>query len=165
MADISTGGGSPAAGSGMGPAYRRKQTGSLMTVIVMAGLACIFILMKQKGIQRILVFYLIVLGFAALIFSSMMIVVEGSLLTIKFGLGIVWKRINLLEVESCRIVKNPWYYGWGIRRIPGGWYFGVSGLSAVELTMRSGKRFRVGTDVPEELEAVILAKGSDIRQE
>ena len=164
MTDISTGGDSPAGGMGTSP-YRRKQTGSLMTVIVMAGLACIFMLMKQKGIQRVLVFYLIVLGFAALIFSSMMVVVEGSLLTIKFGLGIVWKRINLLEVESCRIVKNPWYYGWGIRRIRGGWYFGVSGLSAVELTMKSGKRFRIGTDVPEELEAVILARGSNIRQE
>jgi len=31
------------------------------------------------------------------------------------------------------------------------WVYNVSGLEAVEVTLRSGKRFRIGTDEPEAL--------------
>jgi hypothetical protein len=146
------------------PSYQRKQTGGVMTGIVLAGLASIFILMSQKGIKRVLVLYVVVLGFCALLFSSMTVTVGNGLLTVKFGLGIIRKKFMLSEIESCRVVKNPWYYGWGIRRIPGGWFFGVSGLNAVEIMMKSGKRYRIGSDVPEELEAVIREQGQHISE-
>jgi hypothetical protein len=35
------------------------------------------------------------------------------------------------------------------------WVWNVSGLDAVELTLRSGRRFRIGTDEPEELAKAI----------
>jgi hypothetical protein len=43
----------------------------------------------------------------------------------------------------------------GIRKIPGGWLYNISGADAVELTLKGGKRCRIGTDVPEELERAI----------
>ncbi|MDY7014940.1 MAG: hypothetical protein SVX43_15355 [Cyanobacteriota bacterium] len=52
-------------------------------------------------------------------------------------------------------VKNPWYYGWGIRLTPRGWLFNVSGLDAVEISLNSGRHFRIGTDRPRELERAI----------
>jgi len=149
-------------GPGAPPSYQRKQTGSAMTGIVLAGLASIFILMSRKGVKRVLIFYIVVLGFCALLFSSMTVTVGNGVLLVKFGLGIVRRRFMLSEVESCRVVKNPWYYGWGIRRIPGGWFFGVSGFTAVEIKMKSGKRYRIGSDVPEELEAAIMEQGPHI---
>ena len=146
------------------PSYQRKQTGSAMTGIVLAGLASIFILMSRKGVKRVLVFYIVVLGFCALLFSSMTVTVGNGALLVKFGFGIIRRRFMISDIESCRVVKNPWYYGWGIRRIPGGWFFGVAGLSAVEIVMKSGKRYRIGSDVPEELEAAIRGQGQHIVQ-
>lgn len=52
-------------------------------------------------------------------------------------------------------MKNPWYYGWGIRLPPHGWLFNVSGLDAVEIELAFGRTFRVGTDRPGELAEAI----------
>jgi hypothetical protein len=49
------------------------------------------------------------------------------------------------------MVKNPWYYGWGIHLIPGGWLYNVSGWEAVELQMKNGNKYRIGTDDPQGL--------------
>ena len=73
----------------------------------------------------------------------------------RFGIRLIRKWFKLNEIESCQIVKDPWYYGWGIRLTPRGWLFRVSGFNAVEIKFRKGKRFRIGTDVPQELEEAI----------
>ena len=36
------------------------------------------------------------------------------------------------------------------------WVFSVSGFDAVEIQMKDGKIYRIGTDVPEDLEDVII---------
>ena len=43
------------------------------------------------------------------------------------------------------------------RHTPHGWLYNVSGWEAVEITLPSGKRFRLGTDEPRRLEQVLLA--------
>jgi len=55
------------------------------------------------------------------------------------------------EIERCSPVRNKWYYGWGIRRLERGWMYNVSGLDAVEICMKNGKIYRIGTDEPETL--------------
>jgi hypothetical protein len=55
-------------------------------------------------------------------------------------------------------VKNQWWWGWGIRLIPGGWLYNVSGLDAVELKMKNGRVYRIGTDEPRKLAEFIQAK-------
>jgi hypothetical protein len=72
-------------------------------------------------------------------------------LTLRFGVGVVRKSIDLREVRSFQVVRNHWYYGWGIRLIPGGWLYNASGLGAVELSLEGGRHVRVGTDEPEAL--------------
>jgi hypothetical protein len=73
------------------------------------------------------------------------------MIKIQFGLGVIRKVFLLKDIEACRVVKNPWYYGWGIRFTPRGWLFNVSGFSALELQMKSGKLYRIGTDDAEGL--------------
>ncbi len=126
-----------------------------MVAIVAAGLICMLILMGVRGVDRILLGYMVILGICGFIFSSMTVTIEDDILIIRFGLPIVRKKLVLSEIESCEIVQNPWYYGWGIRRIPRGWLFSVSGRSAVEVVMKSGKRYRIGSDAPEGLVAAI----------
>jgi hypothetical protein len=84
--------------------------------------------------------------------------VDDALVKLKFGVGIIRKTFGLEEIETCRPVRNKWWWGWGIRLIPGGWLYNVSGLDAVELVLKSGKVFRIGTDEPRELADFIQAK-------
>jgi hypothetical protein len=56
-------------------------------------------------------------------------------------------------------VRNRWWWGWGIRRIGRGqWLFNVSGLDAVELSMKNGKTYRIGTDEPQRLCEVVQSR-------
>lgn len=78
---------------------------------------------------------------------------EGVL--ISYGIGIISRRIRHQDIAHCLQVKNPWWWGWGMRKIPGGWMWNVSGLSAIELKLKNGRVFRIGTDEPEMLAAAI----------
>ena len=45
--------------------------------------------------------------------------------------------------------------GWGIRAIPGGWLFNVSGLKAIEIILYNNKKYQIGTDEPEKVEQLL----------
>ncbi|HQG30945.1 MAG TPA: hypothetical protein PLA83_03370 [Deltaproteobacteria bacterium] len=93
----------------------------------------------------------IVLLGTAVLFYSLTVSVTGGELVIRFGPGLIRKRIPLSRIRDARIVRNPWYYGWGIHLTPHGWLYNVSGLAAVEVDYISGGRFRIGTDDPKGL--------------
>jgi hypothetical protein len=130
--------------------YRHTQMGLLM--IVGASLVAVVVLplLLQSGSVFALIFGLVT-ALALLNFGSLTVIVEGRYIEARFGLGWIRKRIGFDEIESYREVRNPWYYGWGIRIIPRGWLYNVSGFDAVELALRNGRRFRIGTDEPEVL--------------
>lgn len=99
-------------------------------------------------------FTLILIFFIAalFLFYALTVEIQNNIITCSFGIGLIRKSIPLSEVQAVRAVQNPWYAGWGIRWIPGQyWLWNVSGFRAVELTMKDGKRFRIGTDEPEAL--------------
>ena len=91
-------------------------------------------------------------------FSTLAVVIDGQFLKISFGWGIFRKKFPLTEIVSVRKVKNHWYYGWGVRLWfwPKMWIFNVSGFDAIELTMKNGKIYRIGTDEPDILEEALL---------
>jgi hypothetical protein len=90
-------------------------------------------------------------------FATLTVSIDENYLRIKFGYGIFRKRFAVSEITSAERVKNHWYYGWGIRLWlwPTTWIFNVSGFDAVEITMKNGRVYRIGTDAPLELESVI----------
>jgi hypothetical protein len=90
-------------------------------------------------------------------FATLTVAIDGEFLKIRFGWGVFRKKFSLSEVASVSKTKNHWYYGWGIKRwfFPKMWIFNVSGFDAVELIMKNGKIYRIGTDEPEKLEAAI----------
>jgi hypothetical protein len=95
---------------------------------------------------------LIVLVAALALFYSLSVEIKENTLECCFGVGLIRKRIPLSEIQQARTVQNPWYSGWGIRWIPGQyWLWNVSGYRALELILKDGKRFRLGTDEPESL--------------
>ncbi len=98
---------------------------------------------------------LILLLVALATFSTLRVQVDHQTIKIQFGFGIIRKGFQVSEIETYDVVRNRWYYGLGIRYTPRGWLYAVSGLSAVELQLKNGKYFRIGTDDPTGLASAV----------
>ena len=94
---------------------------------------------------------LVIAAVVVLVFGSLTVEVDEEAIRLRFGVGLVRKRIPLAELRSWREVRNPWYSGWGIRLGSGVTLWNVSGFGAVELLLGDRRRFRVGTDEPSAL--------------
>ncbi len=135
-------------------AYRHTQVGTVIIVAVLcAASVALVILATASGPNSLLAFAVMAItGIVLAIFSSLTVELEKNTLTCRFGVGLIRRNIPLSDIEQVRAVVNPWFVGWGIRWIPGSyWVWNVSGLRAVELVMKNGTRFRIGTDEPEAL--------------
>lgn len=138
------------------PAYRHRQMGVVAGVCLLIGLAvtgtAALLVGEVPTPVRIAVGTVALILLACLvIFTSLVVEVNDERVWLGFGPGLVQRTFPLDTIRHAQAVRNPWYYGWGIRIIPGGWMWNVSGLDAVELELRNGRRFRIGTDEPEEL--------------
>lgn len=121
--------------------YQHRQTGTAILVIML--IAAIMLLVVSGGS---LWPALILLGVVSLLFSSMTVRVDEQHVSWHFTLGFWKKSLPLGEVIAARVIKTRWYYGLGIRLIPTGWLYTVSGLTAVELTLSSGSVIALGSD-------------------
>jgi hypothetical protein len=135
--------------------YEHTQVGYLIIAAMAAVMVLIGIVLAKAGVNWIAVGVLVVIAVALVLFSSLTVAIREEELEVRFGPGLIRQRFKLNEIESCKVVKNSWYYGWGIRLTPHGVLYNVSGFDAVEIRLRTGKKFRIGTDVPQELEGAI----------
>ncbi len=139
----------------MSATYRHTQIGLVTLTCFVIAFAFTAWLGPRAGWEPVLLFALAILLVGAISFSSMTVEVNGGAVTCRLGPGWIRRRIALQDIRQVDPVRNRWYYGWGIRWGPRGWLWNVSGLDAVELTLASGKIFRIGTDQPEELAAAL----------
>ena len=99
-------------------------------------------------------------GLVALVlvdFWSLTVRVDEDAVNLRFGIGLIQRTVALERIEAAARVRNRWWYGWGIRLTPHGWLWNVAGLDAVELRLRNGKVFRIGTDDPTGLQTALEA--------
>lgn len=136
-------------------AYRHKQFGTVLVLVSAAAILLVLIVAGPLGTHPLILLVLGLLAFALVMFSSLTVMVTASSLVFWFGPGILRKTVPLADITQVEVVRNPWYYGWGIRFTPRGMLYAVSGLDAVELTRRDGSRLRLGTDEPERLVRVL----------
>ncbi|MFQ5654815.1 MAG: hypothetical protein ACE5GW_08800 [Planctomycetota bacterium] len=139
----------------MSSAYRHTQVATWL----LAGFAVVALtIVLVSAFQGWHLASMILLGMTlavALIFPARTVEIAEGQLRCRYGAGLVRRRFALEEITGASAVRNRWIYGWGVRWTPHGWMFNISGLDAVEIRLRSGRRFRIGTDMPEELEAAI----------
>ena len=135
--------------------YKHTQSGTITRIAAVAGLAVTVFAVSQVGSRPILwlVGFIGVVGMFAL--SSMTVEIDHERLRFWFGPGWIGRSFPLREIRSWTPVTNPWWYGWGIRLTPHGWLYNVSGWEAIEITMRNGRRFCLGTDEPGRLREAI----------
>lgn len=141
----------------MNERYKHTQLGTYIIITSILALVFIIVLLGMKDALtfRYTVYFLIIELILLLLFPTLTVIIEEKNLIVKFGIGIINKKFNLDDIESCKTVKNPWYYFWGIKIIPNGWLYSISGFLAVELKLKTGKIFRIGTNEPQELEKAI----------
>ena len=91
-----------------------------------------------------------------LIFYKLTIFLDNTSISFKLGIGLISRKYFFTDIQSCKAVRNSPVFGVGIRMIPDGWLYNVSGLSAVELTFKNKKsRVRIGTDKPDEISEIL----------
>jgi hypothetical protein len=135
--------------------YRHTQVGTLMLwvlvpVTVLAGLYALGTRFNLTSVGA-----LALLGFCLITFWSLTVVVDRERVQIRFGPGLFSISYAVREIQNCRVVTNSPMAGWGIRLINMGWLFNVSGLEAVEIELKNGRRVRIGSDQPEALARAI----------
>lgn len=135
--------------------YRHTQIGSVILATISGAMVLILLLMDLYEFNWIPLIVLAILAICVVLFATLTVEIDQEHLRIQFGPGFIRKKFPLQDIESHQVVKNHWFYGWGIRRTPHGWLWNVSGLDAVELLLKNGKRFRIGTDDPEGLARAI----------
>jgi len=143
------------------------------TVIILCVLLIVFtILLINHGFsaesETYLYAVLVLTGLASLLlFYKLTIIVDSETISFKLGIGLLGKSYEISEIKSCKPVKNLWIYGVGIRKLPNGWLYNVSGLKAIELRFKNSTRvIRIGTDKPDEIAEVIKDLiGSELESE
>jgi hypothetical protein len=135
--------------------YEHTQSGRFL---LMALGAVALVVMILAAIDHDVLPVLVVLPVIALVawlFSSLTVTVADERLSIRFGPGLVRISWPLREITDARPLTNPWVYGLGIHHTPEGWLYNVGGRRAVEITLRSGRRRRIGSDEAEALTRAI----------
>lgn len=143
--------------------YKRFQFSWVITItflIVIIGMTFAFI--YQWGSNPVelngYIIFLILFGGLLSAFYGMTVIVTDNHIMIKFGIGLITKKIDLSKVKSATIQSYPIFYGYGIRFIPNGILYNVSGTHAVELKFKNKtKVIQIGTDDWEHLKEVIIS--------
>lgn len=138
--------------------YKHIQKGALplYAVVFAAMVTALFLLLVSASPARaMLSVTLLTLGLCIFIFWSLTVVVTLDRLAVWYGPGLIHRTFVVADILDVRLVRTPWYYGWGIRLTPHGWLFNVSGFDAVELELSNQRKFLIGTDEPQRLLAAI----------
>ena len=139
--------------------YTHTQRGMAWVLIIGCGAPLVVLLVLYRsgelgtaGTVATILTMIFVCGLLWLM-GSLTVTVADDMLSFHFGPGVIRKRIPIADITQVKTVRNPWYYGWGIRLTPHGWLYNVAGFDAVEVTRRGGSSLRLGTDEPGALHA------------
>lgn len=149
------------------------QFGTFSVAVMLPLLLLFAVLMVTSLLANTPDFYVhvfLVLIFAAclLVFYKSTIKVDNTHVSFKLGIGLVGGSYKLSDIKSCRPVSNSALAGIGIRIIPNGMLYNVSGSKAIELQFHNKTSIvRIGTDKPEEISRHIqsLIAGEEITEE
>ncbi len=146
--------------------YKHMQIGYLMTVVTV--IILVFFMWLQitaraefpsvdSGANFAVTVIMVLILFFLVSFTTLTVSINDDYLRIKFGFGIFAKKFALDQIVSVQVVKNRWYHGWGIRLWlwPYMWIYNISGFDAIEIQMKNGRIYRIGTDDPSGLETAI----------
>jgi hypothetical protein len=133
--------------------YRHTQIATIIIALLLIPIAFdLYTFFKIPTFHPIQLIVIVIFVTLLVLFYSLTVEIKNKTLTCQFGIGLIRRKTPLSMIQEVKEVRNPWYAGWGIHRVPGKyWLWNVSGFRAVELVFKDGKRFRIGTNEPESL--------------
>jgi hypothetical protein len=139
--------------------YEHTQIGHVViwTLVAAAVLVALQATVKLGPHREPLLIVSVVLLIALALFYKLTITIDNVTLRASLGIGLIRKRVRIAEIVGCESIRIRWWYGWGIHLTPYGWLYNVSGLEAVAITLRNGRKFALGTDDPHGLVEAIQA--------
>ena len=143
---------------------KKTQFGTFTVIVLLPIIAFLLYQLLKLGFneampQLILGGVLVVLIICLFFFYRLTIVVDYEHVSFKMGVGWFGRKYKIDSIKSCKAVKNPLWYGIGIRILPKGMLYNVSGLSAIELKFKNKKGIvRIGTDKADEIASYITEK-------
>ncbi|WP_263787702.1 hypothetical protein [Salinibacter grassmerensis] len=137
--------------------YRHTQIGYVTGGVMLAALVLIYYaFMVEDGALGVFGYTMLgAFGLLAVLFSSLTVTVTDRELMFYFGPGFWTRRFALDDIVGVEVVRNSALHGWGIRYTHHGWLYNVSGLQAVEMTVRGNGQIRIGTDEPDALKQAL----------
>lgn len=142
--------------------YRHKQVGPAFfrfgILLFLMALAIMAAVIGEWAGAAITAAVALIVGTALFVFSQFTVDVTDERLTASFGSGWPRRTLSWDQATAVQIVRNSWWYGFGIRWFPGGTLWNVWGLDAVEFDLVKGGKLRIGTDEPEQLLAALSGK-------
>lgn len=139
--------------------YDHVQRGYTPLLYVPVSLLLLWVLGTDDEVQTWLfaltTAFIIGVWFVLIAFNRLRATVDAEDVTVAFSSGKPKRVFPLADISGVRTVRNRWWMGWGIRKVPTGWMYNVWGLDAVEIDLPDGESFRIGTDDAGNLHAAI----------
>lgn len=135
----------------------------ILVSIVLAGIVVGYVYFIKNDFDQTektgLIIYAVLSILVVLNFYGLTVEISEDTIRAYFGFGLISKKIKFEKIESVIAVTNPWYYGWGVRIIPNGMMFNVTGTKAIEISYKNSSRvFRIGAKNPEALIEIITSR-------
>ena len=89
------------------------------------------------------------------LFHSLTVYVDGECLNLRFGIGLITRKIPFDRIKAVKVAKHHGWQGFGVRRISGGWIYSVAGSDVVEVKLNDGQLILIGTNEPQVLMRVV----------
>lgn len=142
--------------------YEHRQVGwiTVIALFLIAVLICCAAAISAPS-ERTLSYSLVpIMLVVAALFSTLTVRVTDKRVMWYFGVSGIGRSVALTEITSIRAIKTSIFEGWGIHLTWHGWVWNVAGFNAVQIILRSGTRFAVGTPDPQAvIDAVQSARG------
>ena len=138
--------------------YKHTQFGALTIIILLlVGLLIAPITVSMLDEGRLLVAIIMIALFLLVLalFYALTVKISDGKLKFWFGIGLIRKTFSLEEIHSTKEVKDPWYYFWGVKSIPGGWLYAIAPGNALEIALKNGKIIHLGTNQSKKLKEAI----------
>lgn len=145
--------------------YEHRQVGwlTVSALFAIAILICVAAAISDPS-ERTLSYSLVpILMVVAALFSTLTVRVTDQRIMWFFGVPGIGRSVPLKQIASIRPIKTTIWEGWGIHLTWHGWVWNVAGFNAVQIILRSGTRFAVGTPEPQAVIDAVQSAGGGTR--
>jgi hypothetical protein len=131
--------------------YKHTQVGHFIIFMLIIGIAVVIPALIFSDQIFLIPFMIIAIFVIGGLFWTLTIEVTDLNLKFWFGIGLIHKSVLVADIATFTETRTSVFSGWGIHLTLRGWLYNISGLNAIEINLKNGKRFLLGTDEPQAL--------------